>query len=73
MNRMYYHTNMIWNALAEDGKFYLSTKGVSDELEPTRMDELKAQLYDEAREEDVSLSIRPLKECVGIYLRRKRS
>lgn len=67
---MYYHTNMIWNALAEDGKFYLNTKGVSDELEPIRMDELKAQLYDEAREEGVSLSIRPLKECVGIYLRR---
>ena len=65
---MHYHTNMIWNALAEGGKFYLNLK-----LEPIQMDELKAQLYDESREEGVSLSIRPLKECVGIYLRRKRS
>lgn len=73
---MHYHTGMIWNALAEDGKFYLDTRGVSDELEPIRMDELKAQLYAEAREEGVSLSIRPLnplKGCVGIYLRRKCS
>ena len=69
---MYYHTNMIWNALVKDGKFYLNPMGVSDELEPTRMDELKAQLYNEAREEGVSLSIRPLKECVGIYLRKAR-
>ena len=70
---MFYHTNMIWNGLAQDGKFYLNIKGVSDELEPIRMDELKAQLYNEAREEGVRLSIRPLKECVGIYLRRTQS
>ena len=70
---MHYHTGIIWKALAEEGKFYLNPKGVSDELEPIRTDELKAQLYDEAREGGVSLSIRPLKECVGIYLRRKRS
>lgn len=70
---MNYHTDMIWNALAENGKFHLNPKSASDELEPIRMDELKAQLYNEAREEGVRLSIRPLKECVGIYLRRTQS
>ena len=66
---MQYHTGIIWKALAEEGKFYLNPNGVSGEIEPTRMDDLKAQLYDEAREEGVSLSIRPLKGRAGIDLR----
>ena len=68
---MHYHTDMIWNALAENGKFHLNPKGASDELAPIQLDELKAQLYSEAREEGVRLSITPFGECVGIYLRRR--